>query len=42
MNCVNKKHEGKRKMLQEQWLQPKLKFLLGYNMKIVIYWGMRL
>ena len=27
------------KMVQEQRLQLKMKFLLGYNMKIVILWG---
>ena len=27
------------KMVQEQWLQLKIKFLLSYNMKIVIKWG---
>ena len=26
-------------MVQEQWLQLKIKFLLRYNMKIVIKWG---
>ena len=26
-------------MVQEQRLQLKMKFLLGYNMKIVILWG---
>ena len=26
-------------MVQEQWLQLKLKFLLGYNMKIVTQQG---
>ena len=25
-----------KKMVQEQWLQLKIKFLQGYNMKIVI------
>ena len=28
--------EVERKMVQEQWLQVKIDFLLGYNMKIVI------
>ena len=35
MVCVHKKYEVK-KMVQEQWLQLKIKFLLDYNMKIVI------
>ena len=39
MTCVYKEYEGKIKMVEEQWLQLKMKFLLGYNMKIVIYWG---
>ena len=25
-------------MVQDQWLQLKIKFLLDYNMKIVIFW----
>ena len=33
-----KQYEAKIKMVQEQWLQLKMKFLLGYNMKIVIKW----
>ena len=36
MTCVYKEYEGKIKMAQEQWLQLKLKFVLGYNMKTVI------
>ena len=36
MICVCKKHQGKIKMVHEQWRQLKMKFLLGYNMKIVI------
>ena len=28
-------------MVQEQWLQLKIKFLLGYNMKIVVFFGGR-
>ena len=39
MTCVYKEYEGKTKMVEEQWLQLKMKFLLGYNMKIAIYWG---
>ena len=31
-----KEHGIKTKMLQEQLLQLKMKFLLGYNMKVVI------
>ena len=31
-----KEYEGKTKMVQEQRLQLKMKFLLGSNMKIVI------
>ena len=26
-------------MVQEQLLQPKMMFLLGYNMKIVVLWA---
>ena len=36
-----KEYESKIKMIQEQELQLKMKFLLGYNMKIVIQWGAR-
>ena len=36
MTCVYKEHEIKTKMVQDQWLQPKMKFVLGYNTKIVI------
>ena len=32
-----KEYEVKIKMVQEQWLQLKMKFLLGYNMKTVIF-----
>ena len=32
---VYKEYEIKTKMVQEQWLQLKLKFSLGYNMKII-------
>ena len=35
LTCVYKEYEIKTKMVQEQWLQLKMKFLLGYNMKIV-------
>ena len=33
---MSKKYEIKTKMLQEQWLQPIIMFLLGQNLKIVI------
>ena len=36
MTCVWKEYKVKIKMVQEKWLQLKMKFLLGYNMKIVI------
>ena len=36
MTCVYKEYEIKTKMVQEHWLQLKMKFLLGYNMEIVI------
>ena len=32
-------YEVKIKMVQEQWLQLKMKFLLVYNMKFFIKWG---
>ena len=35
MTCVSKEYEIKTKMEQEQWLQLKLLFLLGYILKIV-------
>ena len=38
MTCVSKEYEIKTKMEQEQWLQLKMLFLLGYNMKIVAQW----
>ena len=28
-----------KKMVQDQWLQQEMKFLLGYYLKIVIQWG---
>ena len=34
MTCVYKEYKVKIKMVQEQWLQLKLKFLLGYNINI--------
>ena len=33
------KIEIKTKLVLEQWVQLKMTFLLGYNLKIVIYWG---
>ena len=30
-----REYEVKMEMIQEQWLKLKLKFLLGYNMKII-------
>ena len=36
MTCVYKEYGVKIKMVEEQWLQLKMKLLLGYNMKIVI------
>ena len=35
MACVSKEYEIKTKMEQEQWLQLKMLFSLGYNLKIV-------
>ena len=36
MTCVSKYYEVKTKNVQEQRLQLKMKFLLGYNIKVVI------
>ena len=36
MTCVSKEYEFKTKMEQEQWLQLKILFLLGYNLEIVV------
>ena len=36
ITCVYKEYKIKMKMVQERWLQLKMKFLLGYNLKIVI------
>ena len=36
MTCLYKEYELKTKMEQEQWLQLKTLFLLGYNLKIVV------
>ena len=35
MICVSKEYEIKTKIEQEQWLQLKMVFFLGYNLKIV-------
>ena len=32
-------YEVKIKMLQEQWQQLKVEFLVGYDMKSIILWG---
>ena len=37
MTCVYKEYEIKTKMVQEQLLQLRMKFLFVYNMKTVIY-----
>ena len=39
LTCVHKEYEVKIKMVKVQWLQLKVKLLVGYNMKIVIYYG---
>ena len=36
--CVYKEYKVKVKMVQEQWLQLKMKFLLVYYMKMFIEW----
>ena len=36
MSCMYKDYKFKKKMVQEQWLQLKMKSLWGFNMKIVI------
>ena len=36
MACVSKEYEVITKMVQEQWMQLKMTFLLGYNLKIFI------
>ena len=36
MTCVYKEYEVKTKMVQEQWLQQTIRFLLDLNIKIVI------
>ena len=39
MACVYKEYRGKTKMVQEQWLQLKVKILLNYSMKLFISVG---
>ena len=36
MTCVYKEYEVKTKMVQEQWLHQKIKFLLDLNIKMFI------
>ena len=36
MTCASKEYQIKTKLVQEQWLQLKMKFLLGNNFKVVI------
>ena len=33
MACVSKEYEGKTKIVQQQWLQLEITFLLGYSLK---------
>ena len=37
--CRKSTDEIETKMEQEQWLQLKMLYLLGYNLKTVIWWG---
>ena len=39
MVCVTKEYEIKTKMEKENWLQPKMLFLLGFDLKIVFSGG---
>ena len=39
MACVYKEYGGKIKMVQEQWLQLKMKILLDYTWKLIISVG---
>ena len=39
MIYVYKEYEIKTKMVQEHWLQLRMKFLLGYNMKFISWCG---
>ena len=36
MTCIYKEYEIKTKMMQKQWLQLKMEFCGGYNMKISV------
>ena len=36
MTCVYKEYKVKIKMVQEQWVQLKVKFVLGHNIEAVI------
>ena len=36
MTCVYKEYEVKIEIVKEQWQPLKMKFLIGYNIKIVI------
>ena len=44
MTFKRKQYEDKIKMVQEQWLQLKMKFLLGYNMweNEPLVWGIKI
>ena len=35
LSCVCKEYKGKMKIVQEQWIQLKMKLSLVYNMKMV-------
>ena len=37
MTCMYKKYRVKLKMVQEQWLQLKMKLKFVYNIKVVTY-----
>ena len=39
MTCVFKEYEIKTKIEQEQCPQLTMLFLLGYSLKILVYWG---
>ena len=39
MTCVYKEYNVEIKMVQEQWLQPKMKFVLSYNINISLFSG---
>ena len=38
MTFVSKECEVKTKMIEEQWQQLKMMFLLDFDLKIIIYW----